>query len=1628
MADTETYERDHDDSGALDGRGAANIFDLEDVFDPEAIDMEAEEMGETTHEVEDGFVPDEALGKGDAKGTVLRYKGEDWLAGLPTRDEIVEEQKPADLPGKIRAHAGDGKPVFFMPGDVEETNEYEGGFPVYVLKLFGTMMDGSKAEVTVTDIDVFFDVRIPDHPPAAAKLSKAGQTRQAGLEPGRQAGLEAHVRQVVADAGAGHPRIESISAFPISGYNIEPKLFLRVHLSNLQQRKKAIGAVRAAGFETASDDRSCYYRKAAREGGLPLSDWAVLRDYEYVPGPTDKSPLCRHVFRVPVGNYKPLSDSMAPKAQREAAAATKAKNPLLTKDRTLVVTFDSETHSDRGTGDLPDAQHDGDNAFMICLTAHWKDDPRTLREIVLVDVETAPDARWTTVVCGSPKNVLKAFALTVRSLAPDILVGFNDSEYDWPFIVEKLRKHKLLAWAWNTMSASPRRTLTDESVLRWNYQRDKKIKISAEEIFHSSYLKFPGCVPIDVRVCYKKLFPKSETPKAGSLKFYLEISGLPGKADMPFKRMWRYYEEALETEGEPDPGAAERMRHVAHYCVIDALRCQQLLVRRNIINDYREISSLAFVSLFDSHYYAGGMKVCNLLGAYAARRNILISMIPAEREESGKYPGAYVFPPEKGIAPNPERLAALDKAAAEFREASAAADGAAPDSAAASRLVAAKVAVQAALEALAGDNPVTGLDFASLYPSLIMTYNLSPEKILLTQEEADHWAARGRTLHKIEFQFNNRAIHGWSIRHNNVPEEIGLYPSVLIDLFNKRAEVKVVLGAHGATKELIEIINGRAKKDSIRPAEAARRVLAEAEAEKARTDAALAPGAPPLRISPGATLAEETAGLKRLNKNAQGQIDKTRRFLELAGQANVAAPNAGAGSAEPDDRLEAVLAAEYERASFEWTCANAKQGALKVYMNTFYGEAGNSLSPFFLLQLAGGVTSAGQYNIKLVADFVRSKGFRIKYGDTDSLYLVAPLKYFEECDADYVAGRIGREEWWSAKVRITIRALNQIRDEVNAFLRADNGSPYLKMDYEEVLYPVVFTGKKKYFGIPHLNEVNFRPKKLFIKGIDVVKQGQPGLAREIGNRIMWACMALDNGRTVRQIVEDVLRDAVVNGAQWKFDHFIKTDAWKPHKMNKPVHRFIARMKARHALEVAEGEKAVARGEAPKPYLYELPEPGERFSYVIAKTGTTFNLHGCKSDIKKGDRMEFSRAAKALSLEVDVAFYMISYVVGLCARFINGDPMFQSPPTMRHTEKAADKYAQDRAKKALEVYVKGLSNIDGGMLRKRGYAYRRAYGNAAGVVREALIDRVGGCAAEVLHGRWLDFELFGEDEDDEAADSATKVVETLWKSAGYLVDEIVNGDGEEWNRQAALAFGIEPNGSDSRPASRPPSPPPGRAAAPPAAAAKPAPAKPATTAAKSAPTKPAPAKPTAGAKAAAKPPAKALYAATKPMVSHQRRPVVPLVVSTFAGALDRLEASIRGEMATLLPALTEVATRYEADLSRLVHHLRLSEHGSHPEIGAPEANLPSQAAGADPAHALVGVTEEDQKPLLEFRRLWFTAVGVQLTRRRGVMFTQYLARLKDKRLGVAARPPKKEVGELVATAAAKLRSSGVITAE
>ncbi|CAI2190257.1 10081_t:CDS:2, partial [Funneliformis geosporum] len=975
---------------------------------------------------------------------VIRYSGEKYLTGIQTLDDIVAENDDLGLTAILENALSNCQEIPFMAIDSEGSSEKIEGKYCYVLRLYGSLINGQKAVVTLLGIRVFFDVRVPDG--------------ESSVE------CEARVRDILLSAKVETRKIEHIKAFPFRGYYTEKKSYLRIYTSGTGKRKIAMKAVQDNNFETASDDLYSFHRKVARENGIQLSGWSM--------------DLTRISDRFPI--------------------------LALTRDRTLVLTWDIETQSQE-LGEFAEVLDLNHNVFMICMTLHWKDDPKSLKQICLVDVEVEPDPRWITIVCGNQVNLLKAFALCWRAFAPGIHAGFNDSDYDWRFIMERAYHLNILEWMWERMTG---KFETKEEIIKWKYRgkigaksendfmkkypvkapeegeedpevKDYmggpiKIKISAEDDFTSSFLKIPGCVPIDVRVCLLKRFPKAEVDKKGSLKFFLKKCGLDSKADMPYEKMWKIYSEAKKS---PSSTTARNMRERS------CLHSLCFPFRRTLSRKWNEGT--------------------NLLGAYAVKRDMVISTRVPENIEKGKYPGAYVFPPKKGIE---------------------------------------------------NRRPVTGLDFASLYPSIIMAYNLSPEKFIFDPKDADIAQNNGNDLHKIEFKFNERNVQAWCVRHDSQMEKKGLYPIVLEDLFNKRLELKARLALLGKKKQQ----------------------------------------------------------LGKMISSAKERGKKIPESLNL----------------------------EYSSVCFDYDYWDLKQKALKVYMNTFYGEAGNSLSPIFLRELACGTTTAGKYNLNLVAEFVSRKGFGIKYGNTDSLYLTCPDSCYEKCDLAYNDGKgeISKLEYWTEMVKITMNVMKKLRDQVNAYLRIKSETSYLKMAYEEVLFPVCFTGKKKYFGVGHEDVVNFKPKTLFKKGIDTVKQGKSQLLKFIGEKIMREAMDINNTRPIHEIVKDTLREA--GNKKWDFNEFIVMGTWRPKKENLCNNRFMKRMRERNE---------------------RIPDPGEQFSYVLVKGPRLRNEKGRLIPYRVGDYMEYPHIAKDQNMEIDINYYLLT-TVAMCTRFINEDDMFQPPPS------------------------------------------------------------------------------------------------------------------------------------------------------------------------------------------------------------------------------------------------------------------------------------------------------------------------------------------------------------------------------
>jgi hypothetical protein len=467
-----------------------------------------------------------------------------------------------------------------------------------------------------------------------------------------------------------------------------------------------------------------------------------------------------------------------------------------------------------------------------------------------------------------------------------------------------------------------------------------------------------------------------------------------------------------------------------------------------------------------------------------------------------------------------------------------------------------------------GINPVTALDYSSLYPSLIMAYNLSPEYLITDVERKNDLIKRGFELHEIDFMYNfedsygnkrSKNIIAWTVRHddtvnktNKLNEEnnrFGLYPKILKELFRQRFEMKKYLEIYQDKKEHMEKENG--------------------------------------------------------------------------------------------DKKDLETNTEYQDCLFQLQYCDTKQKALKVYMNCFYGELGNKNSPLFILELAGGITSAGQYNLRKVKKFIEDKKCKTYYGDTDSLYFTFSDESFIDIHKSYLLTNYEvkryKEDYCTALVDRTFKMVKEMTILVNNFLRQDNGTEYLKMAYEEVLYPVVFLSRKKYYGIEHKKIVNFYPKKIFIRGLEVKKRGVSELLKIICMELMWETMNIFNYKTLRDLVMNKID--YLYAREWKMEEFIQTGLWKPNKKNQTLIRYVNRL-------ISEGR--------------DPPDAYERFNYVIVKITDPMRLYdfkGRKIDIKKGDKMEYIEYTKENNLEIDLDYYFEKQISGQFARLISYDDEF-----------------------------------------------------------------------------------------------------------------------------------------------------------------------------------------------------------------------------------------------------------------------------------------------------------------------------------------------------------------------------------
>ncbi|CAH1766934.1 5328_t:CDS:1 [Entrophospora sp. SA101] len=102
------------------------------------------------------------------------------------------------------------------------------------------------------------------------------------------------------------------------------------------------------------------------------------------------------------------------------------------------------------------------------------------------------------------------------------------------------------------------------------------------------------------------------------------------------------------------------------------------------------------------------------------------------------------------------------------------------------------------------------------------------------------------------------------------------------------------------------------------------------------------------------------------------------------------------------------------------------------------------------------------------------------------------------------------------------------------------------------------------------------------------------------------------------------------------------------------------MEAKYSREVLENQQLIKRDFPANEYLYKVPKPGERFSYIVVVPEEIYDNCGKKIPQQKGDCMEYPDVVKKFNKKINIDYYIES-LFGLCARFINYDDKYQPSP-------------------------------------------------------------------------------------------------------------------------------------------------------------------------------------------------------------------------------------------------------------------------------------------------------------------------------------------------------------------------------
>ena len=419
---------------------------------------------------------------------------------------------------------------------------------------------------------------------------------------------------------------------------------------------------------------------------------------------------------------------------------------------------------------------------------------------------------------------------------------------------------------------------------------------------------------------------------------------------------------------EKQQGTSYDRHVVAKYCMMDVILCVELLNKLEFITLNIGMSNVCLIP-FDWALNRGqGVKILSLVSNILRTENYLLPYLYKKKYTSDSYEGAIVLAPKPGIYL---------------------------------------------------DDPISVLDYASLYPSSMIEKNISHETICAPNSV---WlGTSGETLlKKYGYTFDDITYDTYTctftpsgllkekiktgqqtVRYIQPKDgQIGMMPKILSHLLKARKDTrKKIKYKHITTKNKDEYIGLLSKHDD------------------------------------DSIMIKDGEGTTHIIQN------------------------------------EDIVSDNDYYTQFQKNTLDGAQLAYKITANSLYGQLGSRVSALYYKELAASTTAVGRKQLEIAQEYVEDKyhypmildngkkiylNNEVVYGDTDSIFVKYDCRY---PDGTKMTGKESLKE----SIRLSVKTEKGIQKQLH--------DPQF-LEYEKTFYPFILFGKKKYVGNKYEHDIN----------------------------------------------------------------------------------------------------------------------------------------------------------------------------------------------------------------------------------------------------------------------------------------------------------------------------------------------------------------------------------------------------------------------------------------------------------------------------------------------------------------------------------------------------------------------------